>query len=42
MKGDKKAAAKIEKAGGTYMFYRRRKGSQQEVYLPSWAVPDSE
>jgi DNA transformation protein len=41
VKGDKKAAAKIEKAGGTRMFYRRRKGSRQKVYLPYWSVPDS-
>lgn len=41
VKGDKKVAAKIEKAGGTHMFYRRRKGSRQKVYLPYWSVPDS-
>lgn len=41
IKGGKKAAAKIEKAGGTQMFYRRRKGSRQKVYLPYWSVPVS-
>lgn len=41
VKGDKKAAAKIEKAGGTRMFYRSRKGHRQKVYLPYWSVPDS-
>jgi DNA transformation protein len=41
VKGDKKVAAKIEKAGGTRMSYRRRKGNRQKVYLPYWSVPDS-
>lgn len=41
VKGDKKVAAKIKKAGGTQMSYRRRKGSRQKVYLPYWSVPDS-
>jgi DNA transformation protein len=41
VKGDKKAAAKIEKAGGTRMFYLSRKGHRQKVYLPYWSVPDS-
>lgn len=41
MKGDKKVAAKFEKAGGTHMFYRRRKDSRRTVYLPYWSVPDS-
>lgn len=41
VKGDKKAAAKIEKAGGTRLFYRSRKGDRNKVYLPYWSVPDS-
>lgn len=41
VKGDKKVAARIEKAGGTRMSYRRRKGARQKVYLPYWSVPDS-
>lgn len=41
VKGDKKVASKIEKAGGTRMFYRRRKGNRRRVYLPYWSVPDS-
>ncbi|WP_439029069.1 TfoX/Sxy family protein [Gordonia terrae] len=41
VKGDKKAAAKIEKAGGVRMSYRRRKGRRQKVYLPYWSVPES-
>ncbi|WP_165390974.1 TfoX/Sxy family protein [Pseudoduganella lutea] len=41
VKGDKKNAAKIEKAGGTRMFYRSRKGHRQKVYLPYWSVPKS-
>ena len=41
VKGDKKVAAKIEKAGGTQMFYRRRKGNRQKIYLPYWSVPAS-
>ena len=41
VKGDKKSAAKIEKAGGTRMSYRRRKGTRKKVYLPYWSVPDS-
>jgi DNA transformation protein len=41
VKGDKKVAAKIEKAGGKRMFYRSRKGRRKKVYLPYWSVPDS-
>lgn len=41
VKGDKKVAPKIEKAGGKRMSYRRRKGSRQKVNLPYWSVPDS-
>lgn len=41
VKGDKRKAARIKKAGGTRMFYRRRKGKRQKVYLPYWSVPES-
>jgi DNA transformation protein len=41
VKGDKKVAQRIEKAGGKRMSYRRRKGTRQKVYLPYWSVPDS-
>lgn len=41
VKSNKKAAVEIEKAGGKRMFYRRRKGSRQKIYLPYWSVPDS-
>lgn len=41
VKGDRKSGARIEKAGGTHMSYRRRKGARQTVYLPYWSVPPS-